>query len=103
MVEPANKALSAEELKRIEIKTRYGADDNRIYVKGYNPFDRPLGNGVLQVLIPKTETTPETSRQYRFSAQGYGLADFSSQISADLGLASGAKPVFNLVSLDFAQ
>jgi hypothetical protein len=101
--EPSSKSLSGEELKRIEIKTYYDPNNNRIHVTGYNPFDRQLGKGVLQVLIPKTETAPETFRQYRFSAQGNGLADFNAQISADLDIAPGIQPVCRLVSLDFAD
>jgi hypothetical protein len=101
--ETGAQALTEAELKRVEVKPNYDPGHERIRLVGYNPFENSLRKGVLRVILPKTAETPESTRDYAFTLNGAGLADFSGEIRAALEIPQGTKPLFQLVKLEFAQ
>jgi len=98
-VEMAAKALTEAELGQVPIKTI--RQSGLLNIRGYNPFGKRLGDGVLRITVPKTGSAPEITRDYAVSFNAEGLADFGSQIHAALEIPQGVEPVCKLVKLHF--
>lgn len=103
--QPKPVPLTAEEIAKLEIiypdVTAQTGPFSQFAISGHNPFEKSVEGGILEVIIPKTDSKPESKREYAFDFNARPLADFSAQVPCNWNQFKGQKPTFAIKKLQF--
>ena len=97
--------LTAEEISKLDLTypdiPKESGPFAQFTITGHNPFEKSVEGGILEVIIPKTDSKPEIKREYAFNFNARPLADFSAQVPCNWNQFKGQKPTFTIKKLQF--
>ena len=99
--QPKPVPLTAGEISKLELSYSEFTN-NYMFISGHNPFEKIVEGGIIEITIPKTDSTQEIKREYSFDLSAKPLAEFETRVSCNLTqFIKGQKPTFTIKKLQF--